>query len=221
VKLVSFYTDSHAEMMHDFCLPSVKMGGFNAEIVKSNRQICPSGAFNDAGFADCMLEKLDLLAEQPIGKRVLYVDADCLLFDNAKAFFEGVELQKNQIAFQWDSGQLCCGVVLWDQTETTRRWWQFIRDYAEVTALIDQTAMNRLLNESKKLPVSVCALPFPTVGNWSHVRLQNKLWDGERFALPEPCYLWHANFTIGIENKIKMLQFVAQEYCNRNAVAYI
>lgn len=224
MKAVSFYTDSHAEMMYDFCMPGVMANGFVGEFVKSERQICPSGAFNTDGFADCMLEKLDLLIEQPIGERVLYIDADCMLFDNAKTFFESIQLAKNQIAFQWDNGQLCCGVVLWEQTEQTRRWWQLVRSYAEITGMIDQSAMNQLLNSVKdprRMFVSVVALPFPTVGNWSHVRLQNKLWDGERFALPTPCYLWHANFTIGIENKMKMLRFVADEYCQRNYSAYI
>jgi len=218
MKLVSFYTDSHAELMEKYCLPSVISERFEHEIVRSDKQLCKNGLISDQGFIDCMLEKLDILAAQPAGTKILYVDADCVLFDGAHDFFDHLRLDENQIAFQWDDGQLCCGVALFEQTEATRKWWRFVRDYSYVIGMMDQTAMNKLLNDSRRLWISVAALPYPAIGNWSHVRLQNKLWDGERFSMPMMVYLWHANFTIGVENKKKMLDFVVEQYCQRQAI---
>lgn len=210
VKLMVFCTESHQKMAEKFVISRAKLAGFGFEnlVIKHGKQVCKSATYGHPGFAECTFDKLDAFIDVPVGQTVLYVDADVCLFENLAEFIGGLRLDRNQIACQWDDGQLCLGVVLWRQTKTTRSWWMFLKRYCQVTNIVDQTAMHALLLHAKYTPVRFCALPFPAVGNWSHIRQTNELWYGQDFELPSEVKLWHANFCIGLQQKFKMLEKV-------------
>lgn len=220
-KLVVFYTDSHAEMAKKYVISRAEIAGFERQNVIKWRgsQHCRSGKYGDEGFADCMLDKLSALELVEIGEKVLYVDADVILNEGLASYVDGLELETNQICCQWDDGQLCLGVVVFQQSVATRDWWRFIRQYAMLTNQIDQSAMHRLLLDAKRVPVKLGALPFPAFGNWSHIRKDKSLWDGQDFDLPSDIYLWHANFTLGITNKHAMLEAVEKKLLTQQAVS--
>jgi hypothetical protein len=219
-KLVVFYTDSHAEMAEKYVISRAKLAGFDPKNVMKWRgsQHCQSGKYGDEGFADCMLDKLSALELVEIGEKVLYVDADVILNEGLAAYVDDLELEPNQICCQWDDGQLCLGVVVFRQSVATRDWWRFIRQYAMMTNMIDQSAMHRLLLDAKRVPVKLSALPFPSFGNWSHIRKDRSLWDGQDFDLPGDLYLWHANFTLGVANKYAMLNAIEKKLLTQATV---
>lgn len=213
VDLLVFYTDSHKEMAEEYVISRAELAGFDAKnvVVCDGKQICETGTYGASGFAQCTIDKIAAFESYPIGKKVFYVDADVILCKGLAETVETIELHRNQICCQWDDGQLCLGVVLFEQTEVTRGWWRFLQYYASVVDMIDQSAMHRLLLDAKKLPVKFGALPFPAFGNWSHIRSDKQLWDGQDFELPKDIKLWHANFTLGVKNKSKMLEMVKKK----------
>lgn len=208
-----FYTDSHKEMAEKYVISRAELAGFQRENVFwwQATQRCKTAKYGESGFVDSMLDKLVALQEIPVGEKWLYVDADVILCRGLHDAVDEMELQRDQICCQWDDGQLCLGVVLFQQTAFTRDWWRFLRYYASMMDMIDQSAMHRLLLDAKRVMVKFGALPFPAFGNWSHIRTDKKLWDGQDFDLPDDIKLWHANFTLGLSNKYKMLSMVERK----------
>jgi hypothetical protein len=216
MRILSFVTESHEDMLSRFVVNRLELAGFtNSDELQIvyGKQVCESGEYGSSGFNECMLDKLQALADVPIGEKCFYVDADVIILPGCKQILDAIILQTDSIAFQWDDGQLCMGMIYWTQTIATRDWWRFIKEYAMVRGLMDQSAMHQLILGAKWLPVNLVALPTRVFGNWSHDRKDKTLWSEEVFALPVPCVAWHANFTIGLANKWKMLEHVEKIAC--------
>ena len=221
MRVLSFVTESHEDMLSRFVVDRLELAGFTNDDtlqIVFGAQVCESGVYGSDGFTDCMLDKLTALAGVPIGETCFYVDADVILMPGCKQLLEFQEMPENSIACQWDDGQLCLGMVYWTQTRATRKWWRFVRDFAKLRGMIDQHAMHALLLNCNSPPIRTMALPLKAFGNWSHVRPDRRLWAGDPFNMPEICVAWHANFTMGLANKWKMLEQVEKNTCQVQVV---
>ena len=210
MRLATYYTPSHREMCERFVLS--RATGFGEVIAREYSQTCQSAVFKQAGWNDCMLDKLDLLMRLPQdGRPTLYVDADvCLLPGLAELCENQIRgMAFNEIAYSDDAVQWCAGVMLFRSTAKTHAWWQLVADMAQLLDQPDQDVIHVLRSNARRLPVPMSVMPGDRVANWA--TLGNRtVWAGEQFDVPETAVAWHANWTVGVEAKMAMLEHVAE-----------
>lgn len=213
LRLATYYTPSHREMCERFVLS--RATGFGEVIAREYPQKCKSASFKQDGWNDCMLDKLDLLLRLPQdGTLTLYVDADvCLLPGLAQwcqTYAGGMTF--HQIAYSDDVIQWCAGVMLFRSTAHTHAWWRLVADMAQLLDQPDQDVIHVLRSNAKRLPVPMGVMPGARVANWATLdgRESATVWAGEPFAVPETAVAWHANWCVGVEAKMAMLEHVSE-----------
>lgn len=224
LRLVTYYTPSHADMCRRYVLSRAQ--GFGERQATQYDQTCPTGAFKSPGWNDCMLDKLDCLMQLPQNAEpTVYVDADVALMPG---FYEWCEetlasMPNDAVAFADDIIQWCAGVMLFRSTPTVHRFWQLLSDLSPIWQLPDQEVLHQLRMHSEqtggRLPIVPQVLDRSVVCNWATIS-RNKFttpepWNGQPFEVPSTCLAWHANFTVGIANKLEMLErVVTQATCD-------
>lgn len=216
LRLVSYYTPTHADMFSRFVRQ--RAWGFDERVFVECGQTCPTGSFKDDGWNDCMLDKLKVLVNLPADNQpTLYVDADVALMPTLVEWcrWYAEHLEDDTVAFSDDVIQWCAGVMLFRTSRRVQSWWQTVADLSVAWDLPDQDAINHLRMQSAsrkggRLPVKVSLLPRDVVCNWATVNAPTvpAAWDGEPFTVPPTCLAWHANWTIGVERKVQMLERV-------------
>lgn len=215
LRLVSYCTPSHEQMCERFVMS--RAWGFDDRRVTRFSQTCPSGEFKSSGWNDCMLDKLRTLMALPTdGVTTLYVDADVSLMPGLAAWCDGASgsLADDTVAFSDDVAQWCAGIMLFKSTPRVSSFWRTLADLAVAWNVPDQDALHSLRmqshHQSGRLPIDVALLPPDRFCNWATVSAPAipPPWTGEAFAVPETCLAWHANWTLGIENKLAMLNRV-------------
>lgn len=212
MKLITYTTDSHRAMCERFVIANAKAAGFSGCQVFEAQQLCKSGSYNSEGFSEQMWIKVHCLSEIAIGERVCYVDADCVLFPGlAKWCNDWLDArQPHTIGMGDDAGQYCMGTLVFQQTQETKDWWLFIHRLSWILGIHDQNAVNLLLKDALQVPVSLEKLDKFVFANWAtYGDLEQKKWNGtDALIVPSQTLCWHANFCIGVETKIRMLDIV-------------
>lgn len=216
--LLTYFSPSHREMCQRFVLD--RAGGFDHVIAREYPdQVCESAAFKQPGWNEAMLQKLDAILSLPDdGSPVVYVDADvCLGGDFSKAMrgllsvFNG-EWELNCVAFSDDIIQWCCGVMAFWATPEVMQFWRTVRTLAVAWNIPDQDVIHQLRTQVQqqegKFPLVPVTIGGHLVSNWATVNHPTipAPWNGEPFTVPATCAAWHANWTIGVENKWAMLE---------------
>lgn len=212
MRLVTYYTPSHREMCERFVLS--RSHGFTDVRFSECQQLCPTGEFKSDGWNECMLDKLRTLLSLPIdGEPTLYVDADvCLRSGLAEwCLSEIADHDFHAIGYSDDVLQWCAGVMLFRSTIRTHAWFRLIADLSPIWNAPDQDCIHALRSQCAErnggLPVPMWVAPGDQVCNWATVGGRTP-WEGEEFDVPQSCVAWHANWTIGVENKWRMLERV-------------
>ena len=215
LRLVTYYTPSHAAMCRRFVLS--RAWGFDERRPSRFEQTCPTGAFKTDGWNVCMLDKLRCLMALPEdGMPTVYVDSDVALLRGFSEWCETVfeELPGSAVAFADDVVQWCAGVMLFRTTPAVQGFWRLLADLSPIWNLPDQDIIHQLRGQVTQtggtLPIVPRVLPPDRVCNWATVNAPTvpQPWDGEPFVVPESCVAWHANWTIGVERKMRMLEGV-------------
>jgi hypothetical protein len=215
LRLVTYYTPTHAAMCRRFVLS--RAWGFRERRAVSVPQTCPTGSFKSDGWNACMLDKLRVLQGLPEdGEPTVYVDADVALMRGFHDWCEGVfeELPGSAVAFADDVIQWCAGVMLFRTTPVVQAWWRLLADLSPIWNLPDQDVIHQLRQQASQtggtLPIVPRVLPADRVCNWATVSAPTvpQPWDGEPFEVPESCVAFHANWTVGVERKFRMLESV-------------
>ena len=209
MRLLTYYTPSHADMCRRFVLS--RAWAFSEVRAIEYQQTCPTGAFKQPGWNRCMDDKLDALLRLPVdGEPTLYVDSDVILWPGACQWAENHirGMSFDEIAYSDDVVQWCAGVMLFRPTTKTRRWWELVADMSRLLDQPDQDVIHALRTNAKSLPVPMSVMPSDKVANWATLG-NTSVWQGESIAVPKSCYIWHANWCVGVEAKMKMLEQVA------------
>tara|TARA_S200002703_G_scaffold9511_1_gene9404 strand:- start:808 stop:1386 length:579 start_codon:yes stop_codon:yes gene_type:complete len=183
-------------------------------------QSCPSASFKQKGWNNCTIKKFKRLSElEPDGTPVLFVDADVAIFPGlADWCLEWLDSDEGCIGFGDDIVQKCTGVILFDRYDHVLDWFRLCYDFGYAMRQNDQDSMAILESIGSQLnvplPVDLEKLPGDIVSNWATTG-GNGVWAGEEFHIPETTLLWHANWTVGVANKMQMLERVKN--CDRLA----
>lgn len=172
------------------------------------------GSFQTIGFFNSCVSKINsiIAALNSLGdyEYLIYLDSDiCVCNDIVSIMID--ELEHYDAAFQQDSpNALCGGMFICRKNQKTLTFFQNILDsllkdqeYYQ-NKECDQTALNEQLL-SGTLDYKVLSARFTTYGN-----ICEGLWDSScaEFELPHNLVAFHANFTVGIENKKELLRRV-------------
>ena len=213
MRLVTYYTDTHAEMCKRYVLS--RAWKFDDVQATHCQQRCPTGAFKSDGWNACMLDKLECLLRLPQdGQATLYVDSDVVLMPGLAEWCERAirDADFDEIQYSDDVVQWCAGVMLFRSTARVHAWWRMIADLSPVWKLPDQDVIHQLRMQSEQmrgtLPVPMSEIPGDVVSNWATIG-NRSVWSGEAFTVPPTCLAWHANWCVGVEAKAEMLRRVA------------
>lgn len=213
MRLVTYYTDSHASMCRKYVLS--RASGFDDVRATHSKQTCPTGQFKSVGWNECMLDKLECLMRLPAdGQPTLYVDADVVLMPGIAEWCRSVidEMHFDEIAYSDDVVQWCAGVMLFRSTPMAQAWWGLVADLSPVWVLPDQDVIHQLRVQARdrggELPLPMSVLPSERVCNWATIG-NRSVWQGESFDVPPTCLAWHANWCVGVDAKEEMLRRVA------------
>jgi hypothetical protein len=207
--LLTQYSPSHKHLYDQFIKPKVDQ--FDKVIVHEVDQVCDTANYGSPGFNEHMWLKLDHLASVSIGEQVIYLDADCMISSKLSAWcHEWLINNKNIIGHGNDSNSHCMGVLLFEQTESTVQWWKTLKTIAQQQKLNDQETLNWLIT-NHGLPPRLAILPKNIIANWSSLNDTSEgVWKGEPLQVPTEALCWHANYCIGVDAKLKMLERVEQ-----------
>jgi len=190
-------------MFNSYFLPSFNRhlaGKFKLHAFKVEQK-CPSGDFNSPGFSDCMADKLMVLRKavnDNLGKPFVYADCDIQFFGDISG---DIDLDGIDAQFQEDVEMPCAGFFF---AKSTPAFSNFLNQVHKHNHLAPNDQL--LFNQFKDL-IKWTTLPrnkYFTVGHYNG----GKVWDGEWIDVPKECIMHHANYTIGVRNKIKMMHEV-------------
>jgi len=230
MKLYSFYTASHKELLNKWFLPSLK-DDFEL-ILEEYLQECPTGRYMQKGWIDCMKNKVALIIraiEENPNQIFIHSDVDIQFFRPIKATIERLMKGKDMLA-QGEShrGTVCPGFLVAVGNQKNLKLWQDIKhDLEKQTKKHDQALLNeRLMQGAPEFLQRIARLITPSYRAWipnayglkwnylpytfySPGVFEKKNWEpGVKLAVPAGIVLHHANWIVGIENKIAQLQYV-------------
>lgn len=217
MKLMTFYTPSHAEMYNNWFMRSLREVGFPEKdlITVGVDEQLGSGTFRSPGFCETATKKVwaisNQLWEMDEGDILVFSDCDIQFFQpfmpEIEKKLEGADLvaQADMRGFQF----ICAGFVGMRVTDAMRLMWQFVGHSTPKYphAEQDQSA----LNEHKGMvTVDILSRRYWTTG-----LITMDYWTGWDFEIPEDIIMHHATFAIGIENKIVLMNKVREKVYNR------
>lgn len=206
MNLYTFYSPSHKEIYEDFFLKSFNehlSNDFNL-IVETNEQITSDGSFSDPKATAVWGDKVQLLKkaiDENQGKWFVYSDCDIQFFGNIMEDLEKNIDENIDMVCQEDYHTICAGFMAIKASDKMKKFIEIVEINHHQSN--DQIAMNQFRNL-----INYRFLPkerYYTVGNFNGGVVWNA---GDRVPNVENAVMHHANFTIGVENKIAMLKEV-------------
>lgn len=209
MKLLTFYSNSHSEMYARYFLPSYWENLVHHRLIaKQIEQLSVNGEYETPGFDLTMLKKINLIIDNiniKDGEPFTYADCDVQFFGDAS-----YDLGDNDILFQNDflPNNYCAGFFIAKQNQAVLDFFVTVRDklMQKMNGVIhDQTVINELLHNGYPIKAGM----LPTDKYWTAAFATNgALWNGQDIAVPAGIVMHHANFTIGIQNKMALLEQV-------------
>lgn len=206
IPIYTCYTDTHERLLCDYLLPSLRGTSF-AVHVERFAQDCPSGEYRRAGWTRTTKRKLEMLLEVTERHRdevFIYTDADVWIANLSESDVLAA-VQDVDLAAQDDVVMLCTGFMICRGSD---RLSAVFREALAVTdeAGGDQFAVNSVLPQSDVKARKLPAPAFLTVGQLTGGVPHN----GGPLTLPDGIKVFHANYTVGVANKIELLERVRQ-----------
>jgi hypothetical protein len=209
MKLITHFTDSHAELYEDFLLPSIKKD-YNFEIL-SNRgqQYSLNGGYNTEGFNQTTRDKIKFLLDslnsiEPF-ETALFCDVDIVFLQNPIQYFEKYE--QYDMVFQNGYTEFNTGFFLLKNKVKVK---ELLKEVVENCHLYtkdnDQEAINTLIKKTTlKYTHFDSLIACPATYNGL------KIWGGEEVILTNSPIAFHACWCSGVENKKSLLNKILNE----------
>jgi hypothetical protein len=218
--MITFYTPSHISLYNKYFLPSFnqsKLSKYYQLHTAKFPQECDQASYMTSGWNSTMMRKVDLILETikaHYDEIFVYADVDIQFFKgfNATTFLKDYDIvfQRNQSK----NKRVCAGFFIAKANEAVYNLWQSVKEQMMANPkLDDQEPLNRALrdrnlrNPNLNLNIKWGLLPnsfFNPALYTGAVR-----WvPGMELVLPAKIILHHANWTVGLENKIQQLDYV-------------
>jgi hypothetical protein len=221
VKIFACYTPSHLPLLDRHFLPSLPsgLGGtgnptlfLNTKVLLRELPQCSAtGAFQSDGFQATCLAKVGYILEVLASRLATACAAPPFIFSDVDVRFYGDPtadllqlLGNNDIAFQDDGpAGACTGFMVMRPTSRVLEYWRKVSEWMRDTNQLDQDAANRLLETHFAPAWGLLPERYWTVGR------KGGTWaPGDSVAPPADLMVHHANWTVGIANKMALLEAV-------------
>jgi len=211
LKIYTFYTDSHKVLL-DRCIESLRTVGELDVITAKFEQTTEDGTFHAPGWSDTMVKKLEYI-DYSMESNKPFVHADCDIVFYARfteAILHSMQESGLDIVFQSDGdGMVCMGFFACIPTALSRHLFRQARNLVlDKTARDDQHAVNMLIHSPSFSKLRVGLLGKDSYSIWRQTG--RKVWSPGMTVLPisHPIFMHHANWVIGVESKIKLIDLV-------------
>lgn len=207
----TFFTQSHKSMYEDYFLNSFPYDQFNL-IAEEFKQECPTASFRSEGWNKTMRQKIATILKglkDNKGDLIVHGDCDIQFFpSNGNIKNELIkELGSHEMAFQDDGYALCAGFFICKCTDRVISLFEEVNERLEEFSE-DQDAMNKIL-PSTKISYKKLSSKFYTLARDNQWQVYGGQMQYEmNNDRANTVLVHHANFTIGIDNKLKLLELV-------------
>jgi hypothetical protein len=201
MKLYTIFSPSHEVLYKEYFLKTLP-DEFELEVRKTE-QLCNTGVYFSNGWEKAMMEKANLFieaCENNMGKHFFFCDVDVLFHGNVLDQLVK-EIEDYDVAFQDDTGKPCAGLFICKANERTLEMFKTLK---KIFKDDDQQTLYKCVDMCKYKLLS--RDKFFTTGN-QHM----DVWRGQDFDVPNDMLIHHANWVIGIENKMKVLQYAREK----------
>jgi hypothetical protein len=203
MKLVTFYTKTHEKMLKDFLIPSITE---DFEIVQGvGEQKSQDGGYFSVGFNESTKDKMiflhKTLLESKENEVLLFSDVDIIFLKPIKNYINNY--LNYDMVFQKGYDGLNTGFFVLKNTVDIRN---LLLDVINNCHLYhdDQIALNSIIQRHPKIKYTnfddKILSPAALIGY--------KVWEGEFLKIPEDTLVFHACWCAGVDNKIKLLDYV-------------
>jgi hypothetical protein len=209
IPLYSLYTPSHTVLKERYFMPTLPSDvELHLRFVESEG----AGFIQDESWRRAIIWKVELILEA-IDRHAdgvfVYTDVDVQFFGSFTAWFHRA-LARHDLVFQADAPgpALCAGFFFCRSTEVTRALWQQVLEQVRATQARedDQSVARRLVRHMPGLRYA--CLPPQFYGGGT---MTGRNWNpGDKLRLPRGLLMHHANFTLGVENKVRQLDHVRE-----------
>lgn len=198
MKIYTLLSPSHEFLFKEVFEKSINEYEPEADIVVIEQsQICKTGTYYDHGWKEAMENKIDayLTALESKDEFFIWSDVDIEFYE---PFIEQCieELGYHDIAFQEGIGsEYCAGFFIARINDNTKKFFNLLKKrYQEYPC--DQTAINANI---RNINAGFLSKLF------YNISFQHRQWSGQPFDLKRPRIMFHANYTVGIQNKLMLL----------------
>lgn len=205
MKLITYYTETHKKLYDDFFIESLKKYNEFDIISKIGTQHSTDGGYFSKGFNETTKDKINFLLENLESvsyenELVLFSDVDVIFLEPIKDFL--LKFNKYDLTFQNGIGGLNTGFFLIKNNEVCKN---LLRDVIKNCHLYenDQIALNSLISNHK---VNYTIFDNEIL-SFAHL-YGPKIWKNEQFEIPNNTIVFHACWCEGVDNKIKLLEYV-------------
>jgi Nucleotide-diphospho-sugar transferase len=201
MKLISVYTPSHEILRDEWFLPTLQD---DYDVSTFRCEVHGQGSYLQEDWTRAVLFKSARIIEtieQNLGNIFVYSDVDIAFFAPTKTLILE-HLRDKDIVCQRDDPHdfLCTGFFGIRANQTTLRLWREVHRAVEQERR-DQIAFNRLVREFADLRVGGLPSSFFSPGTFLPRIVQGH----ERVYVPPDAVMFHANYTVGVDNKIRLL----------------
>jgi hypothetical protein len=205
LKIFTFFSKSHI-LLHDLFIESIKRTNPNLKVQSDLIEQFGKGVFMDDGWERSMSKKLDQIIKACESEEIfIHSDSDVYFFrDIEKKILE--ELGDFDIAFQ-DDGYvgLCMGFFVCRPNKKVIDLFKSVKSILSNFEGHDQNALNSIISSSGVRYKKLSHFFF------NYGQKNGKTWEGEDFDVDPNILILHANWVIGVENKLKLIYKVKQK----------
>jgi MoaA/NifB/PqqE/SkfB family radical SAM enzyme len=201
MKLIAVFSASHETLKDQWFLRTLKD---DYDVTLHRCDVRGPGLYMQEDWTQTILFKCDTIIdaiEKYRDEIFVYSDVDVAFFGPTKsAILES--LAGKDVVCQLDDpmGNLCTGFFGLRANDRTLRLWQQVRR-ALKREHRDQIAFNRVSREMQDLRVGYLPVSFFGTGTFAARLVLGR----QRFYVPDSPVMFHANFTVGVPNKIALL----------------
>jgi hypothetical protein len=209
IKHYTFFSESHRIFLKYFLNtfpfdPSVDL------IIRNIPQECPSAEYEKEGFDKSMKRKVEFINnifdELKNDDIFIFTDPDVIFIKPYKELFLK-EMGNSDIIFQSDTGTACMGVFCCKVSEKTKLFFKDLYDNLD-SFKHDQEAANALLRyKNYNLIIKLFSYKIFNYG-FNGIRYEGE----DVINVPNDIVLLHANFTVGVEKKVKLLKLTIDKF---------
>jgi len=203
MKLVTFYTKTHEELLKGFLIPSITE---DFDIIKEcGQQKSVDGNYFSNGFNESTKDKIiflyNTLLDSDENETILFSDVDIIFLNPIKSYLK--KYSNYDMVFQKGYDGLNTGFFLLKNKDSVRNLLKNVinncHQYHD-----DQLALNDIITKYNDINYTTfddrILSPAAIIGS--------VIWSGENLNIPTDTLVFHACWCAGVDNKIKLLNYV-------------